>query len=172
MGNYLFDLTPQLLHDAVLTMIAVLVLFTVASNLLFNPVRKLLQDRKDKIKAELEQAAKDQEDAANLKAEYESKLKNIDKEAEVILSDTRAKALANESKIVAEAKEEAARIKDRAQTEAQLEKQKAADDVKTEIIEVSAMMAERIAAASISKEEQNKLLDETLKEIGDKTWLS
>ena len=172
MGNYLFDLTPQLLHDAVLTMIAVLVLFTVASNLLFNPVRKILQDRKDKIKAELEQAAKDQSDAANLKAEYESKLKNIDKEAEVILSDTRAKALANESKIVAEAKEEAARIKDRAYVEAELEKQKAADDVKSEIIEVSAMMAEKIAAANISKEEQNKLLDETLKEIGDKTWLS
>jgi len=172
MGNYLFDLTPQLLHDAVLTMIAVLALFVIASNLLFNPVRKMLQDRKDKIKAELEQAAADQEAAHNLKAEYESKLENIDKEAEQILSDTRTKALANESKIVAEAKEEAARIKHRAATEAELEKQKAVDDVKAEIIEVSALMAEKIASASITKEDQDKLLDDTLKEIGDKTWLS
>ena len=172
MGNYLFDLTPQLLHDAVLTMIAVLVLFTVASNLLFNPVRKMLQDRKDKIKAELEQAANDQLDAAKLKAEYESKLKNIDKEADEILSETRAKALANESKIVAEAKEEAARIRERASVEAELEKKKANDDVKSEIIEVSAMMAAKIAEASISKEEQDKLLDDTLKEIGENTWLS
>ena len=43
MDSYLFDLTPQLLHDAVLSMIAVFTLFLVASHFLFNPVRDMLK---------------------------------------------------------------------------------------------------------------------------------
>ena len=44
------------------------------------------------------------------KAEYEKRLKDVDKEAETILSEARQKALKNEAKIIADAKEEAARI--------------------------------------------------------------
>ena len=70
----------------------------------------MLRKRQEKIKGELDSAAKDMAEAKDLKAEYESRLKDIDKEAENILSEARKKALANESKIVAEAKEEAARF--------------------------------------------------------------
>ena len=105
----LFDLDLQLIADAGLSIIAVFALFLIASHLLFNPVREMLQKRQDKIKGELDDAAKDMADAKELKAEYESRLKDIDKEAENILSEARKKALANENKIVAEAKEEAAR---------------------------------------------------------------
>ena len=56
------------------------------------------------------------------KAEYEAKLKEIDKEAETILADARQKALKNQNRIVNEAKEEAARIVKHAQEEALLEK--------------------------------------------------
>ena len=82
----LFDLDFQLLHDTVLAAIAVFVLFLFLSYLLFNPVRKMLEDRKMKIKTDLDTAKLDKEDAAALKAEYDAKLKNIEKEAEEILS--------------------------------------------------------------------------------------
>ena len=119
-----------------------------------------------------EGAAKDKEDAAALKAEYEDKLKNIDKEADEILSDARKRALANENKIVAEAKEEAARIIERARVEAELEKQKAADDVKREMVVIASMMAGKVVRASIDTSIQESLVNETLKEIGESTWLS
>ena len=51
-------------------------------------------------------------------------LKNIDKEAEQILSEARAKALKNEDQIVAKAKEEAAAAKQKEKEEAFLKKQK------------------------------------------------
>ena len=89
----LFDLDFQLLHDTVLAAIAVFVLFLFLSYLLFNPVRKMLEDRKMKIKTDLDTAKLDKEDAAALKAEYDAKLKNIEKEAEEILSEARQKAL-------------------------------------------------------------------------------
>lgn len=168
----LFDLDLQLLSDAVLMIIAVFVLFLVASYFLFNPVRDMLAKRQAKIKDELDHAAKDKEDAAVLREQYEEKLKNIDKEAEAILSDARKRARENENKIVAEAKEEAARIIDRAKVEAELEKQKAADDVKREMVVIASMMAGKVVKASIDTTIQESLVNETLKEIGESTWQS
>lgn len=168
----LFDLDWQLIADACLLIIAMFVLFLVMSYALFNPARKMLNNRKDKIRSELETARQDMEEAGRLKEEYESRLREIDKEAEGILSEARQKALNNESQIIAQAKEEAARILERAKTEAELEKQKMSDEVKREIVAVASIMAGKVVAASIDTAVQNQLIDETLKEIGDKTWLS
>ena len=172
MDSYLFDLTPQLLHDAVLSMIAVFTLFLVASHFLFNPVREMMRKRQEKIREELDDAKENQDAAQALRAEYEAKLKNVEKEAEEILGEARKKALANETKIIADAKEEAVRIRQRAETEAELEKKKAADDVKKEIVSIASIMSGKVVAASIDTAVQDSLVEETLKEIGDTTWLS
>jgi F-type H+-transporting ATPase subunit b len=132
----------------------------------------MLQNRQDRIKNELDTAASDMENARTLKAEYEAKLKDIDKEAETILAEARKKALANESRIVAEAKEEAARIIERANTEAELEKKKAADDVKREMVVLASMLAGKVVNAKIDTTVQDSLIEETLKEMGESTWLS
>lgn len=168
----LFDLDLQLVADSVLTIIAIFFLFLIMSYFLFNPARTVLNDRKEKIRGELEDAKDNQEIARRLKAEYEEKLKNIDKEAESILSEARKKALANENKIVADAKEEAARIIERARVEAELEKQKMSDDIKKEIISIASVMAGKVVTASIDTTVQERLIDETLKEMGDSTWLN
>ena len=168
----LFDLDMQLVHDTILLAIAVFFLFLAMSYLLFNPVRKMLEDRKLKIKGELDDAAADKADAAALKAQYEEKLKGIDKEAEEILSEARQKALRNEAKIVEEAKEEAARIIARANEEALLEKKRVVDEMKQEMIAVASAMAAKVISANIDVNIQNQLVDETIKEMGDSTWLS
>ena len=168
----LFDLDMQLVHDTILLAIAVFFLFLAMSYLLFNPVRKMLEDRKLKIRTELDDAAADKEEAAALKVQYEEKLKDIDKEAEAILSEARQKALHNEAKIVEEAKEEAARIIARANEEALLEKKRVVDEMKQEMIAVAAAMASKVISANIDINIQNQLVDETIKEMGDSTWLS
>ena len=110
----LFNLDPQLIHDAVLLAIAIFVMFTLLSYLLFNPVRDMLKKRQDKIQDDIDTAKKDKEDAAALKQDYDARIRDIEKEAEAILSDARKKALKNEAKILEEAKEEAARMLARA----------------------------------------------------------
>lgn len=168
----LFDLDMQLVADAVLMIIAIFFLFLIMSYFLFNPARKMLSSRQEKIRGELEDAKQNMEQARSLKAEYEEKLKDIDKEAEIILGEARKKALANENQIIAQAKEEAARILDRARVEAQLEKQKMADEVKNEMVSIASLLASKVVAASIDTTVQEQLVDETLKEMGDQTWLS
>ena len=97
--TFLFNLDAQLAFNTLLMAAAIFVLFLLMSNLLFNPARKLLQDRQDRIAKDISDAKEDKESAAAMKAEYESKLKNIEKEAEAILSEARQKALKNEQRI-------------------------------------------------------------------------
>lgn len=168
----LFDLDWQLLADSCLTIIAILFLVMIMSFFLFNPARKVLDDRKNKIRGELEEANHNMEEAQALKEEYEEKMRAADKKVDEILSEARQKAIVNQDRIVADAKEEAARILERARVEAELEKQKMADEVKREMISVASVMAGKIVAASIDATKQKQLIEETLKEMGEETWLS
>ena len=168
----LFNLDLQLVADSVLTAISVFVLFLLMSYLLFNPARELLKKRQEKIQGDLDAASKDKEDASALKSEYDEKMKNVAKESDEILSDARKKAVANEAQIIAEAKEEAARIIKQARLEAELEKQKAYDEMKKEMVNIASLMAGKVVAQSIDTTVQDSLVEETLREVGDKTWQS
>lgn len=167
-----FGLDPQLLHDIILLALAVLFLFTLMSYLLFNPARKMLKDRQERIRNDIDTAKKDRTDAVALKEEYDAKLKGVEKEAEEILSEARQKALKNEARIIDEAKEEAARILKRANEEALLEKKRVMDEAKQEMISIASLMAGKVVSASIDTSVQDALVEETLKEIGENTWQS
>ena len=160
----LFNLDPQLLHDAVLLAIAVFVMFLFLSYMLFNPAREMLKKRQDKVKNDI--------DSAKLKEEYENRLREIHKEEDAILSAARQKALENETKIIDQAKAEAANIIERANHQAELEMKKAQDEIKKEIITVASMVAGKAVSEKLDIEIQDSLIDDTLKEIGEKTWQS
>ncbi|MGN0383766.1 MAG: F0F1 ATP synthase subunit B [Eubacterium sp.] len=172
MWERLFGLDAQLLFDAVVLAINIFILFVAASYFLFNPARELFRKRQEAISADRDTAKAERESAEAMKAEYEARLKNADKEVESILGEARKRALKNEENIVNEAKVEADRIMKRADVEIQRDKKKAADDIKKEIISVATAMAGKIVETSIDDKQQSKLIDETLKEIGDDTWLN
>ncbi|MCQ2491858.1 MAG: F0F1 ATP synthase subunit B [Lachnospiraceae bacterium] len=172
MDGRIFGLDLQLGFDAVLQAIAVLLLFLALSYILYEPVKKILKDRQEKIKNELAAAATDMEEAAKLRADYENKLKDINKEADQILAEARKKALKKEQEIIAEAQEEASRIVARANAEIELEKKKVKDEVKTEMIAIASAMAGKFVAETIDADKQDALITETLQEMGDQTWLS
>ena len=142
----LFNLDPQLIHDAVLLALAVFVMFTFLSYLLFNPARDFLKKRQDKIKNDLDTAAADKADARKLKEDYNAKIQNI------------------------EAKEEAARILSRANAQVELERKAAADDMKKEMIALASLMAEKAVAGAVDAKVQDTMVESTLKEIGEDTW--
>lgn len=168
----LFGLDAQLIHDALFLGIAVFVLFILLSYLLFNPAREFLKKRQDKIKGELDFASKEKSDAIAMKEEYDGKMKSAEKDAELILTEARKKALQKEAEIISEAKEEAARIIARANTEIELEKKKALEDVKQEMISIAALMASKAVADKMDVTVQDALITDALSEIGESTWQS
>lgn len=169
--GHIFELTPQLISDVLIQGIAIFVLFIFLSYVLFEPVKKVLNNRTEKIKKDIEDAKKDKNDAAALKEEYDKKLKAIDKEREEILANARKKAIQRENEIVEEANAEAERIIQRANAEIELEKSKVSDDMRREIVRVATAMAAKIIEQQIDESKQDALIEDTLKEMGGSTWL-
>ena len=168
----LIGFDAQLIFDTVVTGINIFVLFFLLSYLLFNPAKEVLRKRKERIAAELENAASKESEALALKDEYEKKLSEVKKEAELILEDTRKKAKARENEIIDQAKVQASVILERANKEIELEKKKALDDIKTDVVNIASLMATKAVSSSLNVEIQEKLIDETLREMGDDTWQS
>ena len=172
LGDYIFGLDPQLLVDSAITTLAMFFVFLLLSYLLFNPARNLMEKRQEGIREQMETAAREKQDAIQFKAEYDEKIKNVQKETDEILSEARKKALKKESVMLEEAREEAAQIVARANREVELEKSKVKDEMKQEIINVATAMAGKIVASSLDESKQSQLLADTLEEMGDETWLS
>ena len=172
LGDYIFGLDPQLILDSAdYHSRYVLSCFCFCPIYLFNPARNLLQKAGGKLKSRWKQLQRKRM-TIQFKEEYDEKLKNVDKESEEILTETRKKALKKESDIIGEAREEAARVIDRANKEAELEKNKVRDEVKQEMIAVATAMAGKFIASSLDEGKQSQLIEDTLKEMGDETWLS
>lgn len=60
----------------------------------------------------------------------------------------------------------------RANNEIELEKNKLQDEIKVEIVKVAAVMAGKMIKMQMDESMQNALIQDTLKEMGDDTWLS
>ena len=166
----LFDLDVQLLHDSLLVAIAVFALFFALSYLLFEPAKKLLEDRREKIAEDLKGAESSRTQAEKLQAAYEQKLGNVREEAGQILEEARRTGIANRERILRKARQEAQQILQRAKAEADLERSRMEDEVRREILSVAAALAARAVTACMDASLQDRLLEETLKEMKKSTW--
>ncbi len=137
---------------------------------LYEPVKKFMHERQQKIEKQINDAENIEKEAIQLKSEYEEKLSKINVERTEILEDARKRATKMEADIIAEAKEEAVKIKKRAMLDIEREEEKARDNMRTQIIELSTSMASRYVEANIDDETQNKLLDEVISDLGEIKW--
>ena len=163
-AQLLWDLGMQLFN----TFLIVIVLYVV----LHKPITAMLDKRKEGIAKNIDDAKAAKADAIELKADYEEKITKIDEEAAQILKEARAKALVREEQIIAEARKEAEEIRAKSAADIRLEQERVKDEMKTQMIDVSTLMASKFVALSIDEAKQNEIIDEVIKEMGDVQWLS
>ncbi|MCQ2422211.1 MAG: F0F1 ATP synthase subunit B [Lachnospiraceae bacterium] len=166
----IFALDWQLAFDAIIVACAVFFLFFLLSYLVFNPARELMKKRQELIEKSIDDAQKEKEEALAFKKEYDARLKNADEEVNAILSDTKKRAKHREAAIIEAANEESARILARTKTEIALEKSKAKDEIKQEIIAVAGEMAGRFISDKMDADKQASIVDDVIKEMGEATW--
>ena len=164
-SGYVIILNQQTVIQVIIQLINTAILCFILSKLLYQPVLKFLNARKEKISSQIDKTEADMAQAQALKKEYEEKLKNIESERTAILQEARTTALKNSQIIISDAKTEATAIKDRANLEIERAEEKAKDDIKKQIVQVSTLMSE------MTEDEQNKLVDETISDLEEIEWI-
>jgi len=142
------------------------------SKILYNPVKQFLQTRKEKISHNLAEARDALEHAEDTKNFYTEKLAGIESERKEIIDSARKRALELEDRIISEARKEAHDLVERTRLEMEKAKEDSHDELKKQIVEISALIAERYVAEKMDEQTGNRLLDEAIHGLGDTTWLN
>ena len=161
MEDRLFGLDVQLLFDAFVLFVVIMIMYAIMSRLFFKPVRAFLEQRKQAVAADRDEAQQLQEAAEVSKAAYEEKLKAVHKEAEEILSASRKAAMKQQDAIIDQAKSEASAIME----------QRIKADVRKEMCGLALAMTGRFADQA-DPQRGEVLLEEALKEMGGEAWLN
>ena len=149
----------------IFTLINTLIIFLLYFFFLHKPVMKILDERKEKIANEMKAAEDAQAEAEATKAEY-AKLKESKEEAAQIVSAAVKRAGERENQILAEAQQEAAALKKKAEESIELEKKKAINEIKDQISDIVIMASEKVCEKEISKADNEALIDRFIAEVG------
>ena len=154
--NLLIKMGIMFFNVAVLTFILI--------KILYKPVKKFLTDRTLRIKSEIDEADKIREEAMILKEKYEKLIAGIEVEREEILRDTHKKAVEKSDQLLFKARREVEVIYSRAMSDLELERKNVRDELKQQMIEISHMMAGRFVKVSITRDDQDKYIDQAFSE--------
>ena len=129
------------------------------------PVAEFFSSRAKSIEDEINELEQKKADAQKELAEYQTKFKNLDQESKQIVEDYIKQGEEAKKRIIAEAGEQAEKLEDMAKRNIQQEFKSAKANLQQEIVEKALEKAEEIIKASISSDDQDKLVDEYLKKV-------
>lgn len=150
-----------------ISLINLVILFTVLKRFLFKPVKKVLESRQSALDEQYAEAEKARQDALADKEAWMQKIVMADDEAEAIIRAAAVNADNRGNKIIADARIKAEGIIRQAENDAELEKRKAQAEIKHEIVSVSAALTEKMIGREISIEDHRSLIDSFIEDIGD-----
>ena len=151
----------------VVSLLNLVILFLIVKKFLYKPIKKTLKDREEKLEEKYTEADERLENAKITEAELNEILSEADKAAEQIVSDATVVAERRKAEITREAQAEADNFVRVAHAEAELERKKAQGDIKTQIVDVSLALSEKLIEREIKEEDHHNLIDSFISQIGD-----
>ncbi len=151
---------------AVLTIINLLVTYFVLKRFLFKPILKVLKKRRTEVETELTKAEETLTDAEAKLAAANTRLDNSNREAAEIVTNARSQAEMQGDSIITGAKQEAAGMLTRADSEVARLRVTMLNEVRDEVADLSVAIASKVIGHALDDKRQkelvNKLLDEEM----------
>ena len=163
----LFAASHIYIGNAIWYLVIFAILMLLVKHYAWGPVSEMMEKRRQKVIDDLDSAASDRKKAEVLANEREAALKNSRQEATKILSDAKSTAQKESDKIVAEANDNAASIRKKADADAKQAKTDALNDARGQVADISVAIAEKVIAKNLSAEDQKDLVDQFIKGLND-----
>ncbi|MCF8042356.1 MAG: F0F1 ATP synthase subunit B [Desulfarculaceae bacterium] len=155
--HQMWDFIYRIMNFAVLVAVLVVVLR--------KPLKSGLSSRVDQIKSELEELEAKREEARRAYALMEQRLADAAGEHEKILAEFRAMGEKEKAAIISGAETTAQRIKEQASFTIEQETAQAKAELRRDVAEMSAALAEDLLKEKINSEDQTRLVDEYLAKV-------
>ena len=161
------DVISVNLWQILISLANLLILFLIIKKFLFGPVKKMLAKRQEELDHRYAEADQAKARAEEDETYWKEKKAGADAEADAILQRANENARLRSDKILEDAKASADGILRQAEAEADLERRKAVDDIKREIVDVSSLLTEKLLSREIKIEDHRSMIDSVIDTIGE-----
>ena len=152
--------------DVIYTLINIVILVVLLRIFLWKPVLGILEKRRETIQNDLDQAARTNQEAQAVKAEYETALTGARQESAALVEQARAQAAEKYQTIVAQAQADANAIRAQARADAQAQKDQALSEARNELADLAVLAAAKLLGGTVDEITDRRILDEWLAETG------
>ena len=144
-----------------------LILFALVKKFLFKRVMAILDARQQEIDGMYDAAGKDRADAAQMKEEYAERMSRAREEADTLVRSAMDTAQKRGDAIVHEAKEEAAHMKQKAESDIEQEKRKAYSELMGDISGMAVDIAGKMVEREINEADHRQLVEDFIRNAGE-----
>ena len=162
MNNPLVQPDPGLFIWTIFTFLVLLVLL---AKFAWKPLLAFLASREETIKMSLENAQTAKKELERLQQESAQIIRKAHGEAESIVSRSWSDAEKVREEMKQKAKSEADAIVKESQRQIELETGRALRQIRSEVADLSIAIASKVIQRNVSKEDNNRLIEDTLKQI-------
>jgi F-type H+-transporting ATPase subunit b len=147
------------------TIVTFLVLLGLLAKFAWRPLLQALESRQERIRKSLDDADRARQELERLQRESVKMMQQARMEAESIVTQTRADAERLREELKQKAKDEADNILRNAQQQIQLQTRQAIQQIRREVADMAVLLASKLLERNIAKEDNARLIDDTLKQI-------
>ncbi len=147
------------------TIVTFLVLLYLLSRFAWKPLLQALEERQTSIRQSLDDAEKAKQELAHVQAESNRIVQQARSDADAIIVNSRADAARLQEELAEKAREQANGIIENAQKEIQQQTDSSLAKIREEAVDLSLMIASKLIRQNISREDNDQLIDEALKQI-------
>lgn len=155
--------------DILISLANLLILFLILKKFLYAPVKRVMAEREAAISDKYAKAEAAESAAEADLAAWNEKMATANDEADAIIKKATARAEKKQDQIIADAKERADGIVRDAENEAALERRRAEAGIKQEIVDVSALLTEKLIGRELDTDDHHDIIDSVISEIGTKS---
>jgi F-type H+-transporting ATPase subunit b len=147
------------------TILTFLVLVALLAKFAWRPLLDALERRQDTIRKSLDDARKAKEELERLQAESQRILNEARAQAAAMLSQTQSDAMRLRDELKQKAQAEAANVMKNAERQIAQETARAVQQIRHEAIDLSIAIASKLLQRNVSKEDNERLIEDTFRQI-------
>ena len=141
------------------------VLLFLLRKFLYSPIKEILDKRAAQINGDLDDAEARREEAKEIKAEYEEKLKNAHSEAQEIVDNAETRANKKAKNIINEAEEKAESLKAKKLEEIEQAKKEAAAELRDSIADYTVLAANKLIREQLDEKKHQQMIMDFIDEL-------
>lgn len=146
--------------DLIINIINIILLFVIVRTLAYKPVKKFLDERRERIAAEKHEAEEQKAKAQEMYEQYEKLLAENKSSRDEIMVNAERDAAASAAEIIANAKKTAREITDKAREETEKEHEAAVVSLKKDVTGMAFDISERLLSREITDKDNQRIADD------------